>query len=105
MESLARYSWPGNVRELQNIVERALILAGGSVVHGDDNLLQSGGVDFHCGSILSRMSSAITSSAHSTSKWVIHGKRGAAEILGINPSTLRSRMGKLGIKRPQRVRG
>jgi formate hydrogenlyase transcriptional activator len=32
--------------------------------------------------------------------WVIHGKKGAAEILGINPSTLRSRMEKLGIKRP-----
>jgi chemotaxis protein methyltransferase CheR len=34
-------------------------------------------------------------------KWVIHGRNGAAEILGINPSTLRSRMDKLGIKRPQ----
>jgi transcriptional regulator with GAF, ATPase, and Fis domain len=33
-------------------------------------------------------------------KWVIHGKKGAAEILGINPSTLRSRMEKLGIERP-----
>jgi formate hydrogenlyase transcriptional activator len=32
--------------------------------------------------------------------WVIHGQKGAAEILGINPSTLRSRMNKLGIKRP-----
>ncbi|HKY06595.1 MAG TPA: helix-turn-helix domain-containing protein, partial [Candidatus Binatia bacterium] len=33
-------------------------------------------------------------------KWVIHGKKGAAEILGINPSTLRSRMEKLGIRKP-----
>ena len=35
--------------------------------------------------------------------WVVHGKKGAAEILGINPSTLRSRMEKLGIKRLQAV--
>jgi transcriptional regulator with GAF, ATPase, and Fis domain len=34
------------------------------------------------------------------SRWVIHGQNGAAEILGMNPSTLRSRMNKLGIKRP-----
>ena len=33
-------------------------------------------------------------------KWVIHGKKGAAELLGTNPSTLRSRMEKLGIKKP-----
>jgi formate hydrogenlyase transcriptional activator len=33
--------------------------------------------------------------------WVVHGKKGAAELLGINPSTLRSRMEKLGIKKPQ----
>jgi len=35
--------------------------------------------------------------------WVVHGKKGAAEILGINPSTLRSRMDKLGIKNPDRL--
>jgi formate hydrogenlyase transcriptional activator len=34
-------------------------------------------------------------------QWVVHGKKGAAELLGINPSTLRSRMEKLGIKKPQ----
>ena len=39
----------------------------------------------------------------SETKWVIHGKKGAAEILGINPSTLRSRMEKLGITKPQRA--
>ncbi|HME61634.1 MAG TPA: helix-turn-helix domain-containing protein, partial [Candidatus Binatia bacterium] len=38
--------------------------------------------------------------ALSETRWVIHGKKGAAEILGINPSTLRSRMEKLGIKKP-----
>ena len=40
----------------------------------------------------------------SETKWVIQGKKGAAEILGINPSTLRSRMEKLGITKPQRAR-
>ena len=38
--------------------------------------------------------------ALNNTNWVIHGKKGAAEILGINPSTLRSRMAKLGIVRP-----
>ena len=100
MESLTNYSWPGNVRELQNVVERAVILASGPIVHVDDSMLQSdGAVQGSAVDTLENMERNHIIRALSKTNWVIHGKKGAAEILGINSSTLRSRMDKLGIKR------
>jgi formate hydrogenlyase transcriptional activator len=104
MESLTNYNWPGNVRELQNIVERAVVLASGPIVHIDDSVLQSNGaVEESTVDTLESMERSHIVRALKKTNWVIHGKKGAAEILGINPSTLRSRMDKLGIKRPQFV--
>ena len=101
MESLTNYSWPGNVRELQNVVERAVILASGSIVHVDDSMLQSdGAVQGSAVDTLENMERNHIIRGLKETNWVIHGKKGAAEILGINSSTLRSRMDKLGIKRP-----
>ncbi len=101
MENLRRYTWPGNIRELQNVIERAVVLAKGPVVQVDQSML--------------RADEAVTGSsfidtlennernhiirALGETRWFIHGKKGAAELLGINPSTLRSRMEKLGIKK------
>ena len=100
MESLTNYSWPGNVRELQNVVERAGILASGPVVHVDDSMLQSdGAVQGSAVDTLENMERNHIIRGLNETNWVIHGKKGAAEILGINSSTLRSRMDKLGIKR------
>ena len=101
MESLTNYNWPGNIRELQNVIERAVVLAAGPIVKVDESMVRSDGsarepaVD-----TLESMERNHIVRALNETKWVIHGKRGAAEILGINPSTLRSRMEKLGIKRP-----
>jgi len=101
MESLTDYRWPGNIRELQNVIERAVVLAPGPVVHVDDSLLRSetGATDVAAIDTLENNERVHIVRALNETNWVIHGKKGAAELLGINPSTLRSRMEKLGIKK------
>jgi formate hydrogenlyase transcriptional activator len=104
MSSLMNYHWPGNVRELQNVIERAVVLAGGPIVHIDESMVPSDGEapDSAVDTLENVERSHILRALNET-KWVIHGSQGAAEILGINPSTLRSRMEKLGIKKQQRA--
>jgi len=102
MDRLTTYSWPGNVRELENVIERAAILAHGPVIQIDDSFLQvnteapapSAGTlqDIERRHILLILGET---------EWVIEGKNGAAVRLGIHPNTLRSRMQKLGIKKPK----
>ena len=104
MDSLLHYDWPGNVRELQNIVERAVVLASGPIVQIDESMMRSGETAQE--SAVDTLENAERNHilrALNETHWVVHGKKGAAEILGINPSTLRSRMEKLGIKRLQAV--
>jgi transcriptional regulator with GAF, ATPase, and Fis domain len=112
LEALAAYDWPGNVRELENVIERAAILARGeSIEAGDLPPLRS--------TSAKRVDEAPTTSRPSASaasklrdverehiarvlretKGVIEGATGAAARLGMRPSTLRSRMVKLGLKR------
>jgi formate hydrogenlyase transcriptional activator len=101
MDSLLSYDWPGNVRELQNIVERAAVLASGPIVQIDEAMMRSGETAQE--SAVDTLENAERNHilrALNETRWVVHGKKGAAELLGINPSTLRSRMEKLGIKRP-----
>jgi len=101
---LMSYDWPGNVRELSNIVERAVILnpAGpldfGSLIPGrgkesHEQLLHSAPVD-NLDSLISNHIKSVV--ARTSGK--IHGPGGAAEILGVNPSSLRNKMRKYGIK-------
>jgi len=99
---LTRYDWPGNIRELQNVIERAIVLSQGPNLDIDDSFLRP--TEVMSSSILNNLEEVErTHILHVLEKtrWVIHGKQGAAEILGINPSTLRSRMLKLGIKKPR----
>ena len=100
MESLTNYNWPGNVRELQNVLERAVVLASGAIAKIDDSLLQSQSTTEQSIDTLENIERHHIVRALNETHWVIHGRKGAAEILGINPSTLRSRMDKLGIRRP-----
>jgi formate hydrogenlyase transcriptional activator len=102
MDSLSRYHWPGNIRELQNVIERAVITASGPVVQVDDSLLRGGASAVESAAIdtLEHNERSHILRALNETTWVVHGKKGAAELLGINPSTLRSRMDKLGIKKP-----
>ena len=105
MEKLERYQWPGNIRELQNVLERACVVASGPVVSLGETLRASGAgipVDVGAPSLPPLLPLEDSERAHirralDATGGRIHGAEGAAELLGINPSTLRSRMQKLGI--------
>jgi len=101
LQALQEYPWPGNVRELESIIERAMILCPGPVFQLTDRL------DTHSlplSSTARTLEETERNQIHkilSETRWHIEGKDGAAAILGLNPSTLRARMHKLGIVRPE----
>jgi transcriptional regulator with GAF, ATPase, and Fis domain len=86
--------------ELQNIVERAAVLAGGPIVQIDESMMCSGETapESAVDTLENAERNHILRALNETHR-VVHGKKGAADLLGIKPSTLRSRMKKLGIKR------
>jgi transcriptional regulator with GAF, ATPase, and Fis domain len=129
MRRLKAYSWPGNIRELQNIIERAIVLSTGNVLAlGPESgpalnpsVSAIAGTPtesaIRIGSLFPQypLSSAMDVSLEQVERrhietvlrqtnWLIEGNRGAAKLLGVNPSTLRSRLHKLGIKRPVSMR-
>jgi PAS domain S-box-containing protein len=117
MEALKRYPWPGNIRELRNVIERAMIVTQGPTLlvelpslssttlaplgrglqtmpqHQEEGAAPADGLTLdeaqrrHILAVLQRTG------------WRVSGKHGAAVILGLKPTTLESRMAKLGIKR------
>jgi PAS domain S-box-containing protein len=123
MERLEEYPWPGNVRELENVLERAVILATGPTLEVAPDLLPAKALPGPAeerpqpevsgapvpaatkqapGQPLPHLEAVernyiVTVLQHTN--WVITGPRGAATVLGLNPSTLRSRIKKLGISR------
>src|SRR5262245_50912459 len=103
MERLVRYCWPGNIRELQNVIERAVVLSRGDVLVIDEitlpKILPPPTAPANHGS-LDQIERSHIVAALRKANWVINGERGAAELLGLHPNTLRSRLKKLGIKRP-----
>ena len=101
MERLMTYSWPGNIRELENVIERATILAKGSMLQIDEVLLQGHSASpLPIADSLDEVERAHIIRILQDVNWVIEGKKGAATRLGLHPNTLRSRMQKLGIKKP-----
>ncbi|GKS58739.1 hypothetical protein YTPLAS18_22660 [Nitrospira sp.] len=104
MERLINSPWPGNVRQLQNVIERAVILSRSrTVTISPDALVDGQHTATSSAAIppsLVEMERAHILSALESSHWRIYGPYGAAERLGLNPSTLRSRMKKLGLSRP-----
>jgi PAS domain S-box-containing protein len=126
MQQLTSYTWPGNVRELQNVIERAVILSPGNTLVLAEKLRaltsppgssqtdaaqpQNRNVESRALSPEANKDSGTLEdaerrhieSALQRTNWMIEGERGAARMLNINPSTLRSRMQKLHIKRPAR---
>ncbi|MDP6523876.1 MAG: sigma 54-interacting transcriptional regulator [Kiritimatiellia bacterium] len=98
IDALREYPWPGNIRELRNVIERAMIVARGPSlkVRPPAKSAQSLPGDVSLDEVQRRHICSVLES----SNWRIRGNRGAAKILGINPSALESRMAKLGIKRP-----
>lgn len=119
---LLAYDWPGNIRELQNVIERALVTARGGLLDlsralpdlgPPDEVAPKVGPEASDGSSPDGTSRVLTAAewadaeranllrALTASCWKISGAGGAAERLGLRPSTLSSRMKALGIVRPR----
>ena len=102
---LESYSWPGNVRELENVIQRSLITSSEPTLVLDEPLVATradGVIDeprFDGPADLQSAERAHIETVLNEAGWRIAGNRGAAERLGVPPSTLRSRMKKLGIAR------
>ncbi|MGA2957618.1 MAG: sigma 54-interacting transcriptional regulator [Thermodesulfobacteriota bacterium] len=101
MKELQDYPWPGNVRELESIIERAVILCPGPVLQLADKLEISSSPLLSAVRTLEETERNQILAILSEARWRIEGKDGAAAILGLHPSTLRARMHKLGIVRPE----
>ena len=110
---LQRYHWPGNIRELQNVIERAIITATGGRIGFDlpaDNRSKMADTTKKkvAGQVVSIRTDAEMQyrerenllAALRQTKWKISGEGGAAELLGLKPTTLASRMKKMEIDRP-----
>jgi DNA-binding NtrC family response regulator len=112
---LQSYDWPGNVRELQNVTERALILAQRGPLQFDLPLPElsarssqpapapngnGAGPAILTERELRQREQQNLLAALAKSNWKIHGENGAAELLGVKPTTLISRIKKLGLKKP-----
>ena len=105
MKALTLYSWPGNVRELANVIERAVINSQGTVLQLADKLepLVSESLSSANGRTLAEMEREIILKRLEETGWKIEGPNGAAQSLGLYPSTLRNRMSKLGILKSKAV--
>jgi len=100
MDAFNKYSWPGNIRELRNLVERFLISSTGSMLSGDWRSIANAKPAMQNQTLEEIERSHIRRVLESTA-WHIRGEAGAAKILGMKPTTLESRMQKLGIGRPK----
>jgi formate hydrogenlyase transcriptional activator len=99
MAALQRHTWPGNIRELRNVVERAMIVATGSRLAIAVTAPSSGPARRSL-KLADVEKDHIRSVLESTG-WRIRGADGAAERLGLRPTTLETRMAKLGLARPK----
>ena len=97
--SLMNYSFPGNIRELMNIIRRALIESRGADVEPGHLHFEGPAATSQPTHTLEEHERQYIQSILEQTDWVIRGEQGAAAILGMNPSTLYSRMKKLGIER------
>ena len=108
LDTLVGYSWPGNVRELANILERSVIISPGTVLELGEGISSRGlpGADAEESPPEGRATLKDVTRQHiiaalEQTGWRVSGPRGAAQLLGLKPTTLEARMKKLGIARPR----
>jgi len=114
VKRLQSYSWPGNVRELQNIIERAMITSRDGRLNLDRALPESGALraikppessvtmkNVHTAKEFEELERNNIIAALEASRWKVAGQKGAAQLLGVKPTTLSSRIRALGIERKQ----
>jgi transcriptional regulator with GAF, ATPase, and Fis domain len=103
LQRLMEYSWPGNIRELMNLVERSIISSPGSTLRIDwqqrNGHGESPGTSKSQTLAIKDLERVHIIKVLQECGWRINGQGGAAEKLGLNPNTLRSRMKKLNISR------
>ena len=111
---LQNYDWPGNIRELRNVIERAVILARGGPLHfelpatdpvpmpASSKPLHSNqpGQEVFTETEMQSLERGNLIAALDQTGWKLRGSDGAAELLGVKPTTLLARMKKMGLKRP-----
>jgi chemotaxis protein methyltransferase CheR len=100
MNTLKEYQWPGNVRELENVLERAAINSSGPKLRLVDELKKPPKELATTQKTLEEVERGHIVRVLEQTNWKVSGKNGAAEILGLNRSTLRARIRKLGIHQP-----
>lgn len=102
IDALMLYDWPGNIRELENLVERALILCPGNILEYGDWIPAAKITTTNGKAALHKLDDVerehIIAVLEKTN-WKVSGEKGAAKILGLNPTTLEARMKKMGIQR------
>jgi DNA-binding NtrC family response regulator len=102
IQTMLNYDWPGNIRELENLMARSVLLASGPIVN---SLKLSGSSKGPAAGPQGAIKSMVDNerdhilAALERCSWKIYGQGGAAELLDLNPSTLNSRMKKLGIEK------
>src|SRR5215469_6381243 len=114
IETLQNYDWPGNIRELRNVIERAVIFACGGALKFDLPGNESDPTSFDRLDVNQPEPEYLTEpeirrrerknllAVLQKTGWKIKGADGAAELLGVKPSTLISRIAKMGLKKPSK---
>ena len=100
MDALLQYHWPGNVRELENVLERAVINSSGPKLRLVDELKKPHKDTTTADKTLKNVEREYIIRVLEQVQWKVSGKGSAAEILGLDRSTLRARMRKLNIRKP-----
>ncbi len=101
MERMTDYTWPGNIREMRNIIERAIIMSSGETLEIQElESTDTNDIAADTGATLEDVERTHILSVLKETGWRVSGKKGAALILGLKPTTLEARMKKLSIKRP-----
>ncbi|MBP1761319.1 MAG: transcriptional regulator, NifA subfamily, Fis Family [Firmicutes bacterium] len=103
IDKLNSYHWPGNIRELKNVIERGVILSSGELFRVPGMIKDSETKPLAGQINLEEMERQFILQALQKTGWKIYGPNGAAEMLGLNHSTLYSRMKKLGIRKSSKT--
>ncbi len=104
VQALQARDWPGNVRELQNVIEQAVLVSDGPLLRLSEHVkLEPAGASSGAASPqwLEDVERKHILEVLQATAWKLEGREGAAAVLGLKPSTLRSRMHKLDIRRPE----